>query len=100
MHIRFRQTGGFAGVEKVAEVDIAGLPEMERNAAELLYKRTPTLKKEVLEKIETNPDEKLYVIEFETGDESRQLVLRAAEVPEEGKSLVRMLASLATYEKR
>lgn len=99
MKIRFRQTGGFAGLVKSAEIDTEQLPPAE--AEQLASLVTQTHFFELPEPRATaRPDEEQYTLAIESGGRSRELHLGRLSVPAQLKPLVDQLTKRAQYEKR
>ncbi|MFH1267769.1 MAG: protealysin inhibitor emfourin [Planctomycetota bacterium] len=98
MKIRFRQSGGFAGLAKVAEVDSEQVPGdevdrlrtmVEQALAEAAGDSTPAL-----------PDEEQYCVEIEIHERRETLLVARSSVPGPVRPLIEYLEKLAEYEKR
>jgi hypothetical protein len=99
MKIKFRQTGGFAGLAKSAEVDVNELPPDAAQAVQAIVEEKPKFSVPAMFRW-NKPDEEQYQITVEAPGQSRQLHMTRSSVPAPLKSLVNHLAQQATYEKR
>jgi hypothetical protein len=99
MKIRFRQTGGFAGLVKSAEIDTEQLPPAEAEQLTALVTQANFF--ELPEPTAAaRPDEEQYTIAIESGGRSRELHLGHLSIPAQLKPLVDRVAKRAQYEKR
>lgn len=99
MKIKFRQTGGFAGLTKAIEIDTAQIPSNEAEVLTLMVDRASFF--EVSEPpSQAMPDREQYAISIESEARNRQLYLGASNIPAQLKELVDYLAKQARYEKR
>jgi len=98
MKIRFRQSGGLAGLVKVAEVDsgqIGGdeVGRLETMVREALAEATPKTDP-------ASPDEEQCFIEIEIHQRRETILVGRSSVPGAVRPLVEYLEKLAQYEKR
>ncbi len=98
MKIRFRQSGGVAGVAKVAEVESAKMPGAEAE-------RLRSLVDDALAEPDPDPDpgmpdEEQFYVEIETEHRRRTILVRRSAVPLPLRPLIDYLQQRAEYEKR
>ncbi|HIK32112.1 MAG TPA: hypothetical protein IGS17_07595 [Oscillatoriales cyanobacterium M59_W2019_021] len=99
MKIKFRQTGGFAGLTKAAEFDTEQMPSGAAEALKLMVDRASFF--EVSSpNLRAMPDREQYTLSIESEGQSRQMTLGASNIPAQLKELVDYLAKQAQYEKR
>ncbi|MGQ4646380.1 protealysin inhibitor emfourin [Lyngbya aestuarii] len=99
MKIKFRQTGGFAGLAKSIEIDTEQIATDEADRLKSLVNQSSFF--DVPQPIsQTMPDQELYSITVESQGRSHQLHLSRSSVPGQLKALVDCVAQLAKYEKR
>jgi hypothetical protein len=98
MKIRFRQSGGVAGVSKVAEVDSAGLPAHEEERLRGMVDQA--LGAPVPPPETGMPDEEQYYIEIQTTEIQQTIIVTHSSVPPALNPLVHYLTSIARYEAR
>jgi hypothetical protein len=99
MKIKFRQTGGFAGLAKSAEVDVNELPPDAAQALQAIVEEKPKFSIPAMFRF-NKPDEEQYSITVENQGQSRQLHMARSNVPAPLQPLVNHLVQNATYEKR
>lgn len=99
MKIKFRQTGGFAGLTKAIQIDTATLPPNAAEALKLMVENSSFF--EISPPSPSSmPDREQYSISIESEGRSHQLNLGASNLPAQLKELVDYLAKQAQYEKR
>ena len=98
MKIRFRQSGGFAGLAKVAQVDSDGVPEGE--AGRLKTMVDEALVEAVPDAQQALPDEEQYHIEIEIATRRETILVARSSVPGRLRPLIDYLEARADYEKR
>lgn len=99
MKIKFRQTGGFAGLTKALEIDTAALPPNAAEAVKLMVENSSFF--EVAPPSPRGmPDREQYSISIEAEGRSRHLNLGASNLPAQLKELVDYLSKQAQYERR
>ncbi len=98
MRIRFRQSGGVAGVAKVAEIDSAQVPPQERERLMPLVEQALSAASQ--RALSGRPDEEQYYIEIEVRRARHTILVSRSCVPDELRPLVDYLAAQARYEKR
>jgi hypothetical protein len=99
MKIRFRQTGGFAGLAKSVEIDCERLPPEEAAFFRSLVDQAGFF--ELPEPPQRSlPDEEQYSITVEATGRARHLYMSRSGVPAPLRPLVDYLIKRATYEKR
>lgn len=99
MKIQFRQTGGFAGLAKSAEIDTDQVAQEEAETVQSLVEQcafweVPSPASRSL------PDQEQYSITIEAEGRSRTMHLGRSNLPTDLKPLVNYLTKKATYEKR
>ncbi|MGB3238068.1 MAG: protealysin inhibitor emfourin [Geitlerinemataceae cyanobacterium] len=99
MKIKFRQTGGFAGLTKAIEIDTAQMPPNEAEVLKLMVDRAAFFEVSSPNS-RAMPDREQYTISIESEERSRQLYLGASNIPAQLQELVNYLAKQAQYEKR
>jgi len=98
MKIRFRQSGGFAGLVKVAQVDSDQVPSDEVGALEAMVDQA--FSEAVAEPQPALPDEEQYYIEIEIEDRRETILVGRSSVPGPMQPLIEYLEKLAEYETR
>lgn len=99
MKIKFRQTGGFAGLVKSAEIDTEQLPDNESGMVQSWIEHANFWSMSAPSG-RSLPDQEQYSLTIETDGQSRTMRMGRSAVPTELKPLVEFVASRATYEKR
>jgi hypothetical protein len=98
MKIRFTQSGGFAGLAKVARVDSDQVPHDEAGRLQTMVDEA------LLEAIPGNqpalPDEEQYHIEIEVETRRETILVARSSIPGRLRPLIDYLEGLADYEKR
>ncbi len=99
MKIKFRQTGGFAGLTKSANLEAEQLSENEAGMLRTWIEQAnfwsmPNPSGRSL------PDQEQYSITIEASGQSRTVRMGRSAVPTELKPLVDFLLAKATYDKR
>jgi len=99
MKIVFKQTGGFAGLQKVVELDCDKIPDKEALQIKTLISRTAFFD---IEQPAMNavPDQENYTLSVESNDGSRTMHLSKSDVPDTLQPLVSFLAKRAKFQKR
>jgi hypothetical protein len=99
MKLRYRQSGGFAGITKGADLEIESLSPEE---AALVRQTLPRLRAAAQAPAPSfsQPDVGQIMVEISEGAETLRLVSGERNVPEEVKPLVELLAAKAQYLKR
>ena len=98
MIIRFRQSGGVAGVARVAEVDCGRIPEEEAGRLRTMVDRA--LAEAISEPRPALPDEEQYSVEIEIEHRRETILVARSSVPDPLRPLIEYLDRLAEYEKR
>ena len=99
MKIKFRQTGGFAGLTKAVEIDTANIPPNQAEVLKLMVDRSSFFQVSAPPS-QSLPDREQYAISIESEEKSHHLNLGASNIPAQLKELVDYLAKQAQYEKR
>jgi hypothetical protein len=99
MNIKFRQTGGFAGLTKAIEIDTTKIPPNEAEVLKLMLDRASFFEMSVPSP-GAMPDREQYTLSVESEGRSRQLQLGASNLPAQLRELVDYLSKQAQYEKR
>jgi hypothetical protein len=99
MKIKFRQTGGFAGLTKAVEIDTAQLSPNEAEVMTLMVDRASFFEVSAPPS-QAMPDREQYSISIESEGRSHQIDLGASNIPAQLKELVDYLAKKAQYENR
>ena len=99
MKIKFRQTGGFAGLQKVVELDCDKIPDKEALQIKTLISRTAffDIEQPVVNAV---PDQENYTLSVESNDGSRTMHLSKSNVPDTLQPLVSFLVKRARFQKR
>jgi hypothetical protein len=100
MKIKFRQTGGFAGLTKSANIDADQLPDNETGMLRTWIEQANFWSMPKPSSGRSLPDQEQYSITIEADGRSRTLHMSYSSVPTELKPLVDFLRSKATYDKR
>lgn len=99
MKIKFRQTGGFAGLAKSAEINHKDLSKEESDILNSLVEQSKFF--EIPEPTpNAAPDIEQYSISVESEGKTREMHVSRANVPETLKPLIKHIAKKAKYEKR
>jgi hypothetical protein len=98
MKIRFRQSGGVAGLAKVAEVDTAQLPRSEAGRLQAMVE--DALCQASCEPGPTMPDEEQCYVEIEIAEGRQTILVGRSSIPGPLRPLIEYLQTLAEYEKR
>ena len=98
MKIRFRQSGGFAGLVKVAEVDSEFVSRDEVVQLEAMVGEA--LSEAVSAPGPGLPDEEQYFIEIELGQRRQTILVGRSSVPGPVRPLIEYMEKLAQHEKR
>jgi len=99
MKIKFRQTGGFAGLTKSAEINRENLSKEESDMLNSLVEQSKFF--EIPEPTpDAAPDIEQYSISIESEGKTREMHLGRSNVPETLKPLIKHIAQKAKYEKR
>lgn len=98
MKIRFRQSGGVAGLAKVAEVDSGKLPGEE--LARLRRMVEAALAQAIPESPHALPDEELCYVEIEVEHHRQSILVGRSSIPGPLRPLIEYLEEIAEYEKR
>jgi hypothetical protein len=98
MRIRFRQSGGFAGLTKVVEVDSEQVSSDEVGRLRTMVDEA--LSQAIPESQPVLPDEEQYYIEIEIEHRRQSILVARSSVPGPVRPLVEYLEKLADYEKR
>jgi hypothetical protein len=97
--IKFRQTGGFAGLAKSIEIDCAEIPADEAKFLQSLLDQSGFF--DLPEPVQrVMPDEEQYSVTVEAVGRSREMHMNRSSVPDNLKPLIRHIAKRAKYEKR
>ena len=99
MKIKFRQTGGFAGLQKVVELDCDDIPDKEAVHIKTLISRAAFFDIEQ-PAVNAMPDQENYILSVESNDGSRTMHLSKSDVPDTLQPLVSFLAKRAKFQKR
>ncbi|MEB3358035.1 MAG: protealysin inhibitor emfourin [Synechococcales bacterium] len=99
MKIRFRQTGGFAGLSQSAELDTSQLPPTEATQIEQLVDQASFWEMRPPQR-QIFPDQEQYSVTIESEGRSRTLHMGRSKIPPALKPLIDRLARDATYDKR
>lgn len=99
MKIKFRQTGGIAGLAKSIEIDCAKVPIEEAELLQSLVDEVEffNLPDPVFQPM---PDEEQYSVTVETMRGSRHIYMNRSGIPAGLRPLINYLAKRAMYEKR
>jgi len=102
MKIKFRQSGGFAGMVKSIEVERKDLSDEEFGALKSMVDQAKffDLPEPAPHTQHTMPDMEQYSISIESGGQTREMHLTKSTVPKELKPLIKYMAGKAKYEKR
>ena len=98
MKIRFRQSGGFAGLVRVAQVDSDQVSGDEVHRLRAMVDEA--LSEAIPQSQPVLPDEEQYFIEIEIEDRRESILVGRSSVPGPMRPLVEYLETLAEYEKR
>jgi hypothetical protein len=99
MKIKFRQTGGFAGLAKFIEIDCDKIPADEATFLHSLLDQSGFF--DLSEPVQRGiPDEEQYSVEVEAGGHLRKMHMDRSSVPDNLKPLIRYMVKCAKYEKR
>ena len=98
MKIRFRQSGGLAGLTKVAQVDSDQVPDDEAGRLQTMVDEA--LQQAIPEAQPALPDEEQYHIEIEIETRRETILVARSSVPGPLRPLIEYLEKLADYEKR
>jgi len=98
MKIRFRQSGGFAGLVKVAEVDSGEVAGEEGGRLESMVREA--LAEAVPESTSAMPDDEQVYIEIEIEERRETILVGRSQVPGPMRPLVEFLEQRARHEKR
>ena len=102
MKIKFRETGGFAGLKKSGFFDLDAMPEAEREEYRVLIEQARVF--ELSEPPRQTPrvgaDREQYSVTFEDNGRSRRFDVTAGAIPAELEAVIRFLSKRAKYEKR
>jgi hypothetical protein len=97
MKITFWQTGGFAGLNKVAEINSEQLSDQECELLSLLVNQSTFF--EIPEPVQqVRPDEEQYAITIESSGRSRTLHVGRSQLPDQIKPLIEYVAKRAVYQ--
>ena len=98
MKIRFRQSGGLAGLAKVAEVDAEQVSGRELDRLRTIV--DAALAEAIPESQPALPDEEQYYIEIEIEERRQSILVARSSVPGPLRPLIDYLEKRAEYEKR
>ena len=98
MKIRFRQSGGLAGLAKVAEVDSGLIARGE--AGRLRAMVDHALSQSIPEAGPGMPDEEQCYVEIEIAERRETILVGRSSIPGPVRPLIEYLEKLAEYEKR
>ena len=99
MKIKFRQTGGFAGLAKSIEIDCDKISADEAEFLQSLVDQSRFFN--ISEPVQhVMPDEEQYSITIEAMGHSRNIHMNKSGVPNDLRPLIRYLSKRAKYEKR
>jgi hypothetical protein len=98
MKIRFRRSGGLAGLAKVAQVDSAQVAGDECDRLEAMVDQA--LSQGVCQDQPARPDEEQYYVEIEIESRRESILVARSSVPAAVRPLIEYLEELAEYEKR
>ncbi len=98
MRIRFRQSGGVAGLSRVAQVDSADVAGDEGDRLRAMVDEA--LSHGTSEPQPARPDEEQYYIEIEIESRRESILVARSSVPGPVRPLIEYLDKLAEYEKR
>jgi len=98
MKIRFRQSGGVAGLAKVAEVDSERISRVEAGRLQALV--DDALTQSIPPAGPALPDEEQCYVEIEIAERRRTLLVGRSSMPGPVRPLIEYLEKLAEYEKR
>jgi hypothetical protein len=99
MKIKFRQSGGFAGLIKSVEINRDDLSEEESDILNSLVEQSKFF--EIPEPTPyAAPDIEQYFISVELEGKTREMHVSRANVPKTLKPLIKHIAKMAKYEKR
>ena len=98
MKIRFRQSGGVAGLAKVAVVDTGQIPRGE--AGRLRAMVDDALSQSLSEAGPAIPDEEQCYVEIEIAERRETILVGRSSIPGPVRPLIEYLEKLAEYEKR
>ena len=99
MKIVFKQTGGFAGLQKVVELDCDEIPDQEAAHIKTLISRASFFDIEQ-PSVNAMPDQENYTLSVESNDGSRTMHLSKSNVPDTLQPLVGFLVKRAKFQKR
>lgn len=99
MKVKFRQTGGVAGLAKSADLETEAMTPEEEAALRELVEQADFFRMQQAERA-VMPDSTQYQISIESQGRTHDIYLNHSGLPEALKPLVKFLAKLATYEKR
>jgi hypothetical protein len=99
MKIKFRQTGGFAGLTKAVEIDTEQIPPNAAEVLKLMVDRASFFEVSAPPP-QALPDREQYTLSIESQGRSHQLQLGASNLPAQLKELIDYLAKQAQYEQR
>jgi len=98
MKIRFRQSGGLAGLAKVAEVDSERISPVESGRLQALV--DDALAETFPHAGPALPDEEHYYVEIEIAERRRTIFVGRSTMPDPVRPLIEYLEKHAEYEKR
>lgn len=99
MKIKFRQTGGFAGLAKSIEIDCDKIPADEAKFLRSLLDQSGFF--DLPEPVQRGmPDEEQYSVEVEAVGRLRKIYMNRSSVPDNLKPLIGYMVKCAKYEKR
>jgi hypothetical protein len=97
MKIKFWQTGGFAGLTKVAEINSEQVSVKENELLSSLVEQSTFF--DIPEPVQqVRPDEEQYTIAIESSGRSRMIHVGRSHLPDELKPLIEYVAKHAVYE--
>jgi hypothetical protein len=99
MKIRFRQTGGFAGLVKSVELDTEQMPAADAEVLNYLVQQADVFEVSISGG-RSMPDGEQYMLFVESDGRSRNLNMGMGTIPAQLKPLIDYVAKQATYEKR
>jgi len=99
MKVKFRQTGGVAGLAKSADLETEAMTPEESAALRALVEKSDFFQMQQADRA-VMPDSTQYQISIESKGRMNEIHLNHSGLPEALKPLVKFLAKLAQYEKR
>jgi hypothetical protein len=99
MKIKFRQSGGFAGLVKSVEIDLDDLSGEEAEELKSLIEQADFFELPEPPR-QTLPDMEQYSISIEAEGKTRKIHVGRSNRPDNLKPLIKHLAKKAKYEKR